>query len=78
VTESGTVYQLGRANPNALGAAFAVNREFSYLVVVLCCFSRCDAGLLPANILATFQPSLVPDAMSLVASYPNSAETTVN
>jgi hypothetical protein len=48
VTKSGTVYQLGKPDPNALAAAFAINREFSYLVLVLCCISLQDPGMPPA------------------------------
>jgi hypothetical protein len=47
VTKSGTVYQLGKPDPNALAAAFAINREFSYLVLVLCCISLRDSGMPP-------------------------------
>lgn len=47
VTKSGTVYQLGRPDPNALAAAFSINREFSYLVLVLCCISLQDPGMPP-------------------------------
>lgn len=36
VTRSGTFYELGRPNLNALEAAFALNREFAYLVLLLC------------------------------------------
>jgi hypothetical protein len=48
VTKTGTVYQLGKPDPNALAAAFAINREFSYLVLVLCCIPLVDPGTPPA------------------------------
>jgi hypothetical protein len=48
VTKSGTVYQLGKPDPNALAAAIAINREFSYLVLVLCCLSLQGPGMPPA------------------------------
>lgn len=36
VTRSGTFYELGKVDLNALSDAFAVNREFAYLMLLLC------------------------------------------
>jgi hypothetical protein len=50
VTRSGTVYQLGKPAPKALDEAFGINREFAYLVLVLCCISPSDPGMAPAMV----------------------------
>jgi hypothetical protein len=59
ITHSGTVYHLGKPRPNAVGDAFDVNREFSYMVIVLLFISRFDLGAPPpkANSLAELGPS---------------------
>ena len=46
VTSSGTVYQLGRPDPDAVNAAFVIRRDFAYLVLLLC-FISCQGPSMP-------------------------------
>lgn len=47
VTHSGTFYELGQVDLNALTDAFAINREFAYLVLLLCLISPPDPETSP-------------------------------
>jgi hypothetical protein len=68
ITRSGTVYQLGKPDPNALTAAFAMNREFSYLVLVLCCISLQGPGMTPVRAPQAPEAGSATLVVALVAS----------
>lgn len=70
----GTVYELGKPDPNALGDAFAVNREFAYLVLLLCFITAPDPKIPPA--VAPHSPAASPSGLALaLAAYPSNGSS---
>lgn len=77
VTESGVVYQLGKANPNALSDAFNISREFAYLVLVLYCVSSKDPGIPPVVTPRSPAPAHSAVVLAFAASSRNGGSSSI-
>jgi hypothetical protein len=71
VTSSGRTYQLGKPDPNAVSAAFAIRREFAYLVLLLCFISLQGPGMPPAAPPYPAEPSATAPVLAFAASSRN-------
>ncbi len=64
LTRSGTLYELGKLDLDALSDAFAINREFAYLVLLLCLISPAAPETPPIAFPNSSEPASV---ISIVA-----------
>jgi hypothetical protein len=76
-TRSGTLYELGRPNLNALSDAFALNREFAYLVLLLSLISAPTPEIPPAASPCASEPAPVISIVALAAMSRNGGSSTI-
>jgi hypothetical protein len=68
VTLTGTVYELGRPDPNAASKAFALSREFAYLTLLLWFVSLQDPGAPPSITSQPPEPGPAPLVLAFAAT----------
>jgi hypothetical protein len=77
ITLSGTVYQLGKPDPNAFSEAFAIKREFAYLVLLLFFLSSHDPSTSPPAAPQAREPGSSAPVVAFAASQRNGRRSSI-
>lgn len=76
VTQSGTIYELGKPHPEAFSTAFALRREFAYLVLLLWFVSTTCPNAPPA-VASTPEEQRTPAPVLAFAALPDGKKTSI-
>jgi hypothetical protein len=77
VTRLGTLYELGKVNRNAMLDAFTENREFAYLVLLLCLLLTQDLKIPPIPAACAPGPASVLSIVAYAALALNNGNSTI-
>ena len=77
LTHSGTLYELGKPDLNALSEAFSLNREFAYLVLLLCLITPPTGEIPPTPSPCASEPAPIISILAVAAISRNGGSSTI-